>query len=499
MATIKIESDLSEVEYLDDSVEPPAPPGSPIDEPLPSQQFSPLQPDRPSSPPQLTYIDVESAAPPVVSTDLCNVCLADNREEIISTITLAEGKLEYSLLLAPREHIRQFLTRHLARLTLELGMRNALDKVFENGQTLLHGSVLKNRFDITDLFLMHGANIDIMENGKTLAHLAAETNNTFLLRVLFVHGANMGLYNSQGETPLLTAMVFSHFDILTEFWIRATNFKESRRGETVLHYAAKYNHIDAARSACQAHYQVPINQLSLHEKRSALHLAVKYNRVELVRLLLSNKALDETRDVYGKFAFNYISIISITDLFLQFKYKIGNIITRSQSKQLNFISEPSSRESMENELRNQRVYHSLYDPIDKSNHVNWLVEAEGFPDEVLTSEAFPIEPEIPTDYIQLPFSEKAPKVNYTINSAKDFRLHITLLNDVYTRNYNKNSEIVFRRDLYEKYMWERHNIQTAMTEYRTTYIEKYRLNKKLNNNIESENQEKGKKLKQKTA
>ena len=79
MATIKIESDLSEVEYFDDSVEPPAPPGSPIDEPLPSQQFSPLQPDRPSSPPQLTYIDVESVAPPVVSTDLCNVCLAERR------------------------------------------------------------------------------------------------------------------------------------------------------------------------------------------------------------------------------------------------------------------------------------------------------------------------------------------------------------------------------------------------------------------------------------
>lgn len=57
----------------------------------------------------------------------------------------------------------------------------------QNGRTLLHGSVSEERFDVTNLLLSYGADINITENGETLAHRAATDNNTHLLKILHFH------------------------------------------------------------------------------------------------------------------------------------------------------------------------------------------------------------------------------------------------------------------------------------------------------------------------
>jgi ankyrin repeat protein len=69
-----------------------------------------------------------------------------------------------------------------------------------------HGSVLQNRYDITDLLLFYGADVNIRENNRTILHYAVEKNDTLLFNIVASYGADLSAYNELGETPLLTAV-----------------------------------------------------------------------------------------------------------------------------------------------------------------------------------------------------------------------------------------------------------------------------------------------------
>lgn len=68
-----------------------------------------------------------------------------------------------------------------------------LNKFFENGKTLLHESVSQNKYDITELFLSFGSDVNIKANGKTMAHIAAKTNNTNLLGIIIAYKGDLSL------------------------------------------------------------------------------------------------------------------------------------------------------------------------------------------------------------------------------------------------------------------------------------------------------------------
>ena len=97
------------------------------------------------------------------------------REEIVAIKELQTNTIAYSLLNAPREHLRTFLKNKIG-FPRPKGAQNFLNIIFSDGKTLLHGSVLQKRYDITDLLLAYGANVDIREDNRTVLHRAAERN-----------------------------------------------------------------------------------------------------------------------------------------------------------------------------------------------------------------------------------------------------------------------------------------------------------------------------------
>jgi len=226
-----------------------------------------------------------------------------------------------TLLDAPRERLRSFLHEKIG-YPRPTGPNNFLNVVFDDGKTLLHGSVLLNRYDITDLLLSYGADVNIREDNRTVVHRAAERNDTLLLTILCSYGADLSAFNDIGETAILTAIAFNNMEVLSILWQETRNYIPSEKGESVIHYAARYNNNALAKFACDPRQRIDINLVSLHEKRTALHLAVMDSRTEIVEILLQRGASDHQADIDGYSACDYIRNGTIEDIFLRYNRRV---------------------------------------------------------------------------------------------------------------------------------------------------------------------------------
>ncbi|KAK4009666.1 hypothetical protein OUZ56_018812 [Daphnia magna] len=138
------------------------------------------------------------------------------RRRIVAMTMLMKGEFNYNLLEVSREMIRNHL---LEARENGKNIKQILDTVFPNGTTLLHGSVIKERFDVTDMFLQYGADSNIYEEGITIAHRAAADNNVHLLRILSHHGNTFNIQNSMGEPPLLVAIALNNMECIKYLWM----------------------------------------------------------------------------------------------------------------------------------------------------------------------------------------------------------------------------------------------------------------------------------------
>ena len=123
------------------------------------------------------------------------------REEIIAITELQSNTVTFSMINSPREHLRNFLRKRIG-FPRPVGNQNFLNVSFGERKTFLHGSVLKKRYDITELLLFYGANVNINEEGRTIMHRAAEQNDTLLCKIAMSYNAVLTQYNEIGETPI---------------------------------------------------------------------------------------------------------------------------------------------------------------------------------------------------------------------------------------------------------------------------------------------------------
>ena len=105
-------------------------------------------------------------------------------------------------------------------------------------------------------------------------------------------------------------------------WQETRNYIPSEKGESVIHYAARYNNTALAKFACDPRQRIDINLVSLHEKRTALHLAVMDSRTEIVEILLQRGASDHQADIDGYSACDYIRNGTIEDIFLRYNRRV---------------------------------------------------------------------------------------------------------------------------------------------------------------------------------
>jgi hypothetical protein len=344
------------------------------------------------------------------------------REEIVAITDLENNSVSFSMINAPREHLRTFLRKRIG-YPRPVGANNFLNVLFGDGKTFLHGSILSKKYDITELLLFNGADVNIKEDGRTILHRAAELNDTLLCKIALSYSADLSQFNEIGETPMLVAIAFSSPDVLAMLYRNTTEYQLSANGETILHYAARYNNERVTKFACEGQKPIDISQTSTHEQRTALHVAVLESRVEIVKILLANGAVDDVADSTGHFAYEYITDGEIRDLFVHHKMRIETTVTviigkrkRSPEDTIPAFKKPTTqiersdnpllrdllceeqKQTSTQPLRREIERFALYDPNDgKTNTYMYLVSA-GFAREILITDSLPIEPPLPCNY-----------------------------------------------------------------------------------------------------
>ena len=95
-------------------------------------------------------------------------------------VNIHQARLTIGAIHAPMETLRTFLKRQMP-LPLPLGDDNILNDKFNETITLLHSSVKELKYDIVDLLLTFGADVNILEDGKSIAHRAPDTNDNHVM------------------------------------------------------------------------------------------------------------------------------------------------------------------------------------------------------------------------------------------------------------------------------------------------------------------------------
>ena len=464
------------------------------------------------------------------------------QKSVSAMIDLNQGRLTIDAINAPRETIRTFLKRHMP-LPIPVGDKNMLNKRFNMTMTLLHRSVKELKYDIVDLLLNYGADVNILEDGKSIAHKAAETNDTMLCHIIRRYKGDFSALDINGETPLMIAIALGNKETIKAIW-KFTPLKiSSTNNETVLHYAARHHNLKFVKEGCKIKNEINIHQKSLSEQYTALHIAVQQANVGATRVLLANGALDEWKDRYGKRARNYISDDAIRKLFRQYHMLPDKKLVKSPNNAKRTRLEPPRettlspqpgpstaeissstnnprlspptdvyalttanerqndavqtfylpvvkyifRDAAANQIRSSRQINdaetekdihlplprqiddaalSLYNPQKWNDDIPQQSEFFGFESEECWNEGTPIEQPIPNNYNKPQLEQSAPKYVYYMLEPDDYKVHLMHLNNQYSQRLRIAKNPIYKRDLYEIYVWERFNIGCALDEYK---------------------------------
>ncbi len=205
----------------------------------------------------------------------------------------------------------------------------------KNGDSILYLTVTKNKKDVGDLLLSKGADIFATNtennsplrialtnggqvqdwlitsrtlnttdgSGNTPLHYAAEWKLNEALSGLIQKGANVNAVNANGESALFSAVKAdspSTIDILVENGIitdTRSNLTRDHLGNTPLHYAVKWNSLQAAQKIISLGFDV--NSMNLSGK-TALSDCCRSNKRDMAILLISYGANVNATDVTGR-------------------------------------------------------------------------------------------------------------------------------------------------------------------------------------------------------
>lgn len=205
----------------------------------------------------------------------------------------------------------------------------------KNGDSVLYLAVTKNKKDIGELLLSKNADIfatntdnssplrialtsggEIQDwlitsrtlnttdgNGNTPLHYAAEWNLNDALLALIQKGANVNAVNSNGESALFSAVKADSpatINLLVENGIitdTRSNLTRDHMGNTPLHYAVKWNSLEAAKSVISLGFDVNAQNLA---GKTSLSDAARSGKMEMAQLLLNFGADVNAADVSGR-------------------------------------------------------------------------------------------------------------------------------------------------------------------------------------------------------
>lgn len=166
------------------------------------------------------------------------------------------------------------------------------------GSTALHYAVRYYLINIVELLLQHGASVvNTDKEGSTVLHLACRNLFEPVIQLLLEHGARLDIQDNKKCTPLHIAFYAASIkdtfvDLLITKIPLETNFTDSR-GLSHFHIACTRNVPEKVQMFLKhgVSADLCVNSDDDHWSGfSALHFAVYFNRIDIVKLLLEHRA-----------------------------------------------------------------------------------------------------------------------------------------------------------------------------------------------------------------
>lgn len=162
-----------------------------------------------------------------------------------------------------------------------------VEALSSNANSALHLACYQGLTEVAKSLILSGANIDLtILKGPSPLHLSVKGNHLDTVHFMLSRGANPNT-----GSPLADYISFGrdrlHSDIAIALVRYGANlFATNELGETLLHYAARYKHLELLRSIFARN---PPDEFLLaldHRNRTPLHIAVESNFLEGITLLL---------------------------------------------------------------------------------------------------------------------------------------------------------------------------------------------------------------------
>ncbi|WP_353287613.1 ankyrin repeat domain-containing protein [Wolbachia endosymbiont (group B) of Gerris lacustris] len=223
--------------------------------------------------------------------------LIDSEEARLFWAVFHKGANEPKLLIETRSEFYAFQLDHSSMCLLSSSLsRRKLATQEEDYFSLIMEGCLYN----IELLLSKGNNTEVKDNhGCTPLHYAAKCSKLDIVNLLYTKGANIKAKNKNGKMPLDFINLFlkgSGKDI-------KNSDKDWPKSWKPLHYAAYNGNVGIVQEMFELLLKESNNDINVRDGKyeyAPLHVAVYYNRTEIVEFLLNKDANIEAKDVYGK-------------------------------------------------------------------------------------------------------------------------------------------------------------------------------------------------------
>ena len=210
----------------------------------------------------------------------------------------------------------------IIELESELVKRN-IDILYENENktTICHVAATNNYQNLIE-YIVSKKDINIIEfinikdkYGDTCIHKACFNNNIEIVKLLKNNKADIFINTNVGVNPLHSTAYKGHNDII-RLLIKEYNIPiniKTNSGAVPLHYAVGQDHKPTVLLLLELGANV--NEFN-KDGISALHIALKNNRIEIAKLLVSFGALIELKNNEGKMPLDYVQDDKIKSMIL---------------------------------------------------------------------------------------------------------------------------------------------------------------------------------------
>ena len=169
-------------------------------------------------------------------------------------------------------------------------MSMLIKKPDAEGETLFSYALDKEYFDLADLLIWYGADLNQKdENGTPLVMEKYSKNKAAISEYLIEHGANINIQDKKGYVPLYLAVIYGKKDMLRCLVELGADINiQTHSGKTSLHRAVineKEEMVKYLVKDCHANVNIQDNHLN-----TPLHWAVFYNNINIVKSLVENGA-----------------------------------------------------------------------------------------------------------------------------------------------------------------------------------------------------------------